>query len=550
MASKGPDMSQEASNLRVLLELTQTLTSTLDFKKILYTLVSRIAEIVHVDRVSLVLVPPNEHIGYVVAASDDAKLQRLPLSLKKYPEIRHVLDNRKPLTIHDVNKHPLLDGVRGKVSASNVRALSLLPIQFEDEVMGVLFIRSATGNGALTHDQIELCQILTNATAVALRNARTLHNLREDTKRDTQARKNAERRLESLGRYADLFESAVDGVIAFDGFGKLLFANPAAYALLGAQQSAELSNARLIDWIAPESQRQALVLSAAFRKGHFPRDVDVMVRGDKEVLTINGSFSALKGTADAVLFSFRDVTKSHAIQQEFERTRHFLQSMIDASVDAIVAADMQGRILLFNDAAQRLYGYTRDQAKNDITVNSLYPELGAREVGRLLRSPTHGGRGRLLPTRLQAINSKGMSFPISLTAATIYDGDRPTATFGIFTDLRERIRVERQLEKAQERLAVSEKQMVVAELAGAMAHELNQPLTGVMASAELLQRKLGDNSEFAHTIERMNGEAKRIAEIVYKIGHLTRYETTAYVGSQKILDLDRAAAEEDTGGSL
>ena len=72
----------------------------------------------------------------------------------------------------------------------------------------------------------------------------------------------------------------------------------------------------------------------------------------------------------------------------------------------------------------------------------------------------------------------------------IYENGVPTATFGIFTDLRERVRVEQQLAQAQEKLAVSEKQALVAELAGATAHELNQPLTSVMGYAELLLRKL------------------------------------------------------------
>ena len=62
-----------------------------------------------------------------------------------------------------------------------------------------------------------------------------------------------------------------------------------------------------------------------------------------------------------------------------------------------------------------------------------------------------------------------------------------------------------------------------------------------MGYVQLLRRLLpGENSdlhEYAAVLER---EADRMAEIVRKIGHITRYETKSYVGQSRILDLDRS----------
>jgi len=133
----------------------------------------------------------------------------------------------------------------------------------------------------------------------------------------------------------------------------------------------------------------------------------------------------------------------------------------------------------------------------------------------------------------------------------IYERGEPVATFGIFTDLREKLRVEERLAEAQQRLASTEKQALIAELAGTAAHELNQPLTSVMAYAELLERKLEAGTAEHRAAGIMVREVERMAEIVRKIGKMTKYETKSYVGRQKILDLDAASdpdATSEVGG--
>jgi signal transduction histidine kinase len=115
---------------------------------------------------------------------------------------------------------------------------------------------------------------------------------------------------------------------------------------------------------------------------------------------------------------------------------------------------------------------------------------------------------------------------------------------GLFTDLRDRLNLERRLTDAEARLLESEKSAVIVELAGTTAHELNQPLTAVMGYAELLKRKLKDG-EVLRYVNVIYAEAERMAEIVKKIGKITRYETKAYVADRKILDLEKASAHEE-----
>lgn len=414
-----------AEMLDGLLALTQALHSSFDDKRILYTVVRRIAEFVSVDRASIVLVPELDEnaSAFVVAASDNESIDNLRISLDRYPEIMEVLRTRSVLTIRDAATHPVLEGVRDEMPKGALGALTLLPMVWEDEPLGVFFLRAPSSRGTLSAPEINLCQVVANATAVALRNARAVGRLRAES----------ERKLSSMTRRA----------------------------------------------------------------------------------------------------------------RELEKSKEFLESLIDASVDAIIAADVSGSLLLFNHGAERIYGYDASNVIGQMNVEQLYPPGVAREVMRRLKSDEHGGAGRLEATRLEAIDSGGQRIPISLTAAVIYDEEhRPFGTVGIFTDLRERLRVEEKLALAQEKLAVTEKQALVAELAGATAHELNQPLTAVIAYAELMVRKVSKESPEGHAAAIIAAETQRMAEIVKKIGKITKYETKSYLGGQRIIDLDKSQGSE------
>jgi signal transduction histidine kinase len=169
----------------------------------------------------------------------------------------------------------------------------------------------------------------------------------------------------------------------------------------------------------------------------------------------------------------------------------------------------------------------------------------------MLRSTSYGGVGRLEQTRREVRIAGGDMVPVSMTASIVYEDEREVATVGILTDLRERIRMEQRLLDAQQKLQLSEKQALVAELAGAAAHELNQPLTSIMGYAQLIERQTDKSTDkepqHLRAVKIILAEAERMAGIVKKIGKITKYETTDYVGGAKMLDLDRAAADSAEG---
>jgi PAS domain S-box-containing protein len=211
---------------------------------------------------------------------------------------------------------------------------------------------------------------------------------------------------------------------------------------------------------------------------------------------------------------------------------------------------------LFNPGAERIFAYDAVEVIGKLPVWKLYPAGVARQIMQMLRSTAHGGIGRLAQAQLDVRTGQGDLVPVSMTASIIYEGGREAATVGILSDLRERLQMEERLLHVQEQLEIQERQAMVAQLAGATAHELNQPLTSILGYAQLIERQSEPDAPHARALQIILREIHRMSDIVRKIGRITRHEVKQYVGSASIMDLDKSAASgndlriqrlEDTG---
>src|ERR1700733_12298728 len=243
----------------------------------------------------------------------------------------------EPLSIEDATTHPLFDLVRSGMPVNGFRSLSLLPILFEDRPMGVLFLRGRRA-GALREHELSLARTVANATAIALRNARILQSMRDQTQQITFARFEAEKRLKALQRYADFFHSAADGIVVIDGDGQVLFSTPRAHEITGRSEE-ELGRSTLVALLDPRHAARFEELRRGFPEGRFPHMVDLAIlrrTGElEERRTLSVSFSSvLREDSGATLVSFRDVTADRATAAELIKTKDFLERVIESSVDA------------------------------------------------------------------------------------------------------------------------------------------------------------------------------------------------------------------------
>jgi PAS domain S-box-containing protein len=504
--------------------------------------VAAVVEHLGYDRGSLIASVETSHLAYVLAATDDPGLTEFVLEVQSYPEIVAALRTGQPLFIADVARDPLTAPVRDNLAAARVRALAVFPIVFRRRSLGVLLLRKEAVAAPPTDDQIVLARVVAGQLGLYLRDSHVIERLRDETRKISRASYEAERRLRTIDSLKEHFEASADGVFVVDEEARLVFANNAAISITGFARE-RLIGSPLGDFV-PERQKAPLTQVVAGVLGGTNLntfDLELYTTGPTPI-TVSVATSTVLSRSGAAIFSFRDVTSERVLESELSQTKDFLQKLIDSAVDAIIAADLDGRIILFNPGAERLTSFAAAEVIGVMPISDLYPPGTAREVMAMLRATTHGGVGRLEETRQEIRTKDGTLVPVNMTASIIYDQGQEVATVGIFSDLRDRLLIEQRLALTQERLEAQEREAMVAELAGAAAHELNQPLTSIMGYGELLLRRADPEAAHRRELDVIMTEAKRMAEIVKKIGRITKYETKEYVGGASIIDLDRATA--------
>ena len=217
-----------------------------------------------------------------------------------------------------------------------------------------------------------------------------------------------------------------------------------------------------------------------------------------------------------------DLPTRGGIEEKLQRSNAFLRNLIFSAVDGVIAADKTGKILIFNDAATNVFGYSVDEALNHLNVRNIYPGKNAYEVMRNLRSEEYGGKGKLRSFKIDIISKTGEIIPIHLNASIIYENEQEIATIGFFHDLREELRMKEELDKTQLQLLQAEKMSSLGKLAAGVAHQLNNPLGGITLYSKLIMEEYDLEDGVKEDLDRILKDAKRCQETVKELLEFTR----------------------------
>jgi two-component system NtrC family sensor kinase len=345
--------------------------------------------------------------------------------------------------------------------------------------------------------------------------------------RDITARKKFERDLRnSEEKLRTLFERVRHGLFISSREGKFLDCNQALLDMLAYPTKEEFLGINIAQdlYLNPEDRK---IFQQRIERDGYVKDMEVEFKkknGDRITVLLTGHpINNERGEIIGYQGINLDITERKRIENELRETNEFFMNLIESSVDGIIAADMKGNIFIFNKGAEALTGYTAEEVIGKIHITRIYPEGVAKEIMNKLRSPEYGGVGKFIPTQLNVVNKAGEEIPIQLSATLIYDGaNKEIASAGIFTDLRARIKIERKLQETHLQLVSSEKMASLGKLAAGIAHEINNPLGGILIYASLMAEDLPGADAKRGDLARIVQEASRCKDIVKSLLEFAR----------------------------
>ena len=345
--------------------------------------------------------------------------------------------------------------------------------------------------------------------------------------RDVTAQKKEERTLkDSEEKLRSLFEKVRHGLFVSTKEGKFLECNQALLDMLGYPDKKEFLKIRISEdlYVNPEDRK---VFQEKMEKDGYAKDMEVEFKkknGDKITVLLTGhAIRNDRGEIVGYEGINLDISERKRIEGELRETNEFFKNLIESTVDGIIAADMKGNIFIFNKGAEALTGYRAEEVIGKVHITRIYPEGMAKEVMRKLRSQEYGGAGKLTPIQLVVLDKAGEQIPIHLSAALIYNREgREIASVGIFTDLRPRLLMEKKLGETHLQLVRSEKMASLGKLAAGIAHEINNPLGGILIYSSLMMEDLPEEDSKRQDLARIVQEASRCKEIVKSLLEFAR----------------------------
>jgi PAS domain S-box-containing protein len=209
---------------------------------------------------------------------------------------------------------------------------------------------------------------------------------------------------------------------------------------------------------------------------------------------------------------YDDVTERMETLESLRESEAKYRELADSLPIAVYEADLEGRMTFINRTGVELSGYSESEFLSGFSVSEFLVESdrprAASTIGRILAS------GKPSSGEYSARRKDGTAFPVHVVSTPVIKDGRPAGLRGIVIDISERKRAEDEKRSWEAGLRQQQKLESIGTLAGGVAHEINNPINGIMNYAQLILDSLTAESPLRVHAEEILRETDRVANIV------------------------------------